>query len=438
MAQSSSRKSLADTLRRVRILLRRHGPGATVWRRRTAIIGGAILVGLGAIAFAWAADRASGLFDAMIARCWWLPFMLTPASYVLIVWITNRVAPAARGSGIPQIIAAKRDPANAMNDLVSARTAALKAVLTAGALAAGGSVGREGPTVQLGATIMAYAHRLLRVPVNASVLVAGAAAGVAAAFNTPLAGVAFAIEELAAAYEQRMTLLVMTAVLIAGMIAQGVAGDYVYFGIVGQTLPLATVLMVAPVAGVLGGASGGLFARLTLWFARGGARRISGGRPLLLAAISGLIVAILGVATGMTWGTGYAPARAMIAGQDAPLWFGAAKFTSTLATAAAGLPGGIFSPSLATGAGVGNMLHALFPNEPTGAIVLLGTVAYFTGVVRAPLTAVIIMSETTGSRGLMLPLLAAAIIAEGTASLVCRERLYHGLASGFLPKPDHP
>jgi H+/Cl- antiporter ClcA len=274
------------------------------------------------------------------------------------------------------------------------------------------------------------------VPITASVMVAGAGAGVAAAFNTPLAGVAFAIEELAAAYEQRMTLLVMTAVLIAGMIAQGVAGDYVYFGIVGQTLPLGTVLIVAPVAGVLGGASGGLFSRLTLWFARGGARRISGGQPLALALVCGLIVAVLGIATGTTWGTGYAPASAMIHGQATSLWFGPAKFASTLLTTAAGLPGGIFSPSLATGAGVGNLLHALFPSEPAGAVILLGMVAYFTGVVRAPLTAVIIISETTGSRGLMLPLLAAAIIAEGAAALVCRERLYHGLAQGFLPKAD--
>jgi H+/Cl- antiporter ClcA len=436
MTDAPQRRAQAAPLRRARVLLRRHGPTATVWRRRAAIGGGAILVGLAAIAFARTADRASGLFDAMTARYWWLPLVLTPSSYVLIVWLTNRLAPAARGSGIPQIIAAKRDPEAALSDLASGRTALLKTVLTAGALAAGASVGREGPTVQLGATIMAYTHKWLRVPINASVLVAGAGAGVAAAFNTPLAGVAFAIEELAAAYEQRMTLLVMTAVLIAGMIAQGVAGDYVYFGIVGQTLPLGTVLIVAPVAGILGGASGGLFSRLTLWFARGGARRISGGRPLVLALVSGVIVAVLGIATGTTWGTGYAPASAMIHGQATSLWFGPAKFVSTLLTTAAGLPGGIFSPSLATGAGVGNLLHALFPREPAGAIILLGMVAYFTGVVRAPLTAVIIISETTGSRGLMLPLLAAAIIAEGAAALVCRERLYHGLAQGFLPKAD--
>lgn len=412
-------------------MLRRHGPTAPVWRRRTAIFGGAIAVGLLAIAFAWAADRSSEAFAAMTSRYWWLPLILTPIGFVAIAWLTNRLAPAARGSGIPQIIAAKRNPDNATSGLASARTAVLKALLTAGGLLCGASVGREGPTVQVGATMMAYAHKAMRVPVTASVLVAGAAAGVAAAFNTPLAGVAFAIEELAAAYEQRMTLLVMSAVLIAGMIAQGVAGDYVYFGVVGQTLPLRATLMLAPVAGLLGGLSGGLFSRVMLWLARGGARLLSGGRPLLLAAGCGLIVGALGVVTHLTWGTGYVAARTMIEGNHAPLWFGPAKLLATLATAAAGLPGGIFAPSLATGAGIGNLVHALFPDQPTGAVVLLGMVAYFTGVVRAPLTAVIIMSEATASRGLMLPLLAAALIAEGAASLICRERLYHGLAAGF-------
>jgi H+/Cl- antiporter ClcA len=435
MSDSVKARDLGLTLRRGRVLLRRHGPTAPVWRRRTAIFGGAVGVGLIAIIFARFADWASGLFNHAISGHWWLPLLLTPAGFVLIAWITHRLAPAARGSGIPQIIAAKRNPDNATSSLASARTAILKALLTAGGLACGASVGREGPTVQLGATVMAYAHKIARVPVTASVLVAGAAAGVAAAFNTPLAGVAFAIEELAAAYEQRMTLLVMSAVLIAGMISLGVAGDYVYFGVVGETLPFRSVLFLAPVAGVLGGLSGGIFSRAMLWLSRGGANLLSAGRPLLLAGACGLIVAIVGVATGLTWGTGYTAARAMIDGVHAPLWFGPAKFATTLATAAAGLPGGIFAPSLATGAGVGNLVHWLFPGEPTGAVVLLGMVAYFTGVVRAPLTSVIIMSETTGSRGLMLPLLATALIAEGAASLVCRERLYHGLAAGFLPPP---
>ena len=134
---------------------------------------------------------------------------------------------------------------------------------------------------------------------GASVLVAGAAAGIAAAFNTPLAGVAFAIEELAAAYEQRMTLLVMTAVLIAGMISLGLAGDYLYFGLVGDTLSVRATLELAPVTGVMGGLAGAAFSRTLLWLIRdNGSRWLSGGRPIAFAAACGLIVALVGIATG--------------------------------------------------------------------------------------------------------------------------------------------
>jgi H+/Cl- antiporter ClcA len=154
-------------------------------------------------------------------------------------------------------------------------------------------------------------------------------------------------------------------------------------------------------------------------------------RPVLFAGLCGVVVALLGVSTHFTWGTGYAAARAMIEGVNAPWWFGPAKLVSTLATAVAGLPGGIFAPSLAVGAGVGNLLRWLFPGDPASAVVILGMAAYFTGVVRAPLTAVIIIAETTGSRGLMLPLFAAAFVADWASQRVCREKLYHGLARGF-------
>ena len=424
---------MQDGFHRGRVLVRRYGPTAPMWRRRVAILSGAVAVGLIAISFAAIADAAAAQFDALVERWWWVPLFLTPAGFAALVWATDRWAPASRGSGIPQIIAAKREPANATEKLVSAQTAVGKFIITGCALLVGASVGREGPTVQIGATVMAYAHKIMRVPLRASVLVAGGAAGVAAAFNTPLAGVAFAIEELAAAYEQRMTLLVMAAVLIAGMVAQGVGGDYVYFGVVGETLPLRQVLYLAPVAGIVGGVTGGWFARLMLWSIRSGAARIAQGRPVLFAFGCGVVVALLGVATGLTWGTGYSPARAIIDGTNAPMWFGPAKFLATLATAAAGLPGGIFAPSLSTGAGLGNLLRLLFPGSPGGAVVLLGMVAYFTGVVRAPLTSVVILSEATASRELMLPLLATALIADAAAQFVNRERLYHGLSHAFLP-----
>lgn len=407
-------------------------------RRRAATAAGALLLGLTAILFAKLGDKAQAIFLKWQTQLPWLPLLLTPLIFASVVWLTNRLTPAARGSGIPQVIAAAENQDLAYGKLLSIPTAFAKLALTVLMLLGGASVGREGPTVQVSAAIMVACHKLFRVPITAGVLIAGGAAGVAAAFNTPLAGVAFAIEELAAAFEQRVALLVMAAVVISGLVSLGIAGDYVYFGAMRETLPVAHVILLAPVCGIVGGALGGVFSRIMLAFASPShpfLQRLR-TRPVALALSCGVVVALIGYFTdGATWGTGYETTKRLIENQGAaPAVFGPAKFVATLATAISGAPGGIFAPSLSVGAGIGQILGFVFPESPLGAVVLLGMTGYFVGVVRAPLTAVIILMETTASRGMILPLFATAIIADGVSRLVCRQKLYHGLSRAFL---DH-
>ncbi|MEW9307769.1 chloride channel protein [Labrys neptuniae] len=405
-------------------------------RRRTATTIGAVVLGLVALAFTWTADQAAKLFELMVAKAPYAPLVVTPLGLALLAWLTRRFAPAARGSGIPQISAGARDPRHAVaTGLISMKVAVFKFAATVGAILVGASVGREGPTVQISAAIMAFMHRLLKIDLSPAVIIAGGAAGVSAAFNTPLAGIAFAIEELAASYHQRLALLAMAAVMISGLVSLGIAGDYIYFGSVHEALPLGAALLIAPLAGVIGGITGGLFSRAILAFGATALAPIAAlrRRPIRLALVCGLLVAILGVLSqGATWGTGYEVARRLVESHAEPLWFGPAKFLSSLITVLSGVPGGIFAPSLATGAGVGNLIALAFPDQPLGAIVLLGMIGYFVGVVRAPLTAVIIISEMSDSRAMVLPLLAAAIIADGVSALICREKLYHALAKPFL------
>ena len=411
------------------------------WRRRSATLVGALLVGIVALAFAKMGDLAQKLFTQMQSDVWWFAFVWTPFLFLVFAAVTRQLAPDARGSGIPQVIAASH---NAHSDysrrLLSLRVGLSKLFLTVGGLFGGASVGREGPTVQVAAAIMVKIHRWFGVKLTPGVMIAGGAAGVSAAFNTPLAGIAFAIEELAVAYEQRVAVLVMAAVMISGLTSLGIAGDYVYFGQTDTSLPVSTMLVAAPLAGIVGGIAGGLFSR---WFLalRGPGGRFSdllGRRPMMIALVCGLIVAAIGVASGgMTWGTGYEPTKALLEGGDGALWFGPAKLAATLATAVSGIPGGIFAPSLAVGAGFGELLTPLFPSAEAGAIVLLGMAGYFVGVVRAPLTAVIILAETTGSASSMiLPLFATALIGDWAGSIVCKQRLYHALSKDFVPKQD--
>jgi H+/Cl- antiporter ClcA len=183
---------------------------------------------------------------------------------------------------------------------------------------------------------------------------------------------------------------------------------------------------------------GALFSRIVLGFTRSrrGVAGLLNRRPVLFAAGCGLIVAAVGIASGgTTWGTGYAPARALVEGGTLSVWFGPAKFIASVFTTLSGTPGGIFSPSLAVGAGLGNAMARLF-DAPSSAVVLLGMAAYFVGVVRAPLTAVIILMETTAGRGMILPLFATALIADAASSLISRERIYHGLSKAFVTTSD--
>ncbi|MBD3729682.1 MAG: chloride channel protein [Sphingomonadales bacterium] len=410
--------------------------GLEVWRRRSATLVAALLVGLAAMAIAWLSDIAQSLFVRFDRANPYWALAATPVVFLSLAWATRRFAPETRGSGIPQVIAAAGHPDHPdSRAMLSLKAAVAKILLTCGAFLGGASVGREGPTVQVGAAIMVQVHRVLRVPMTSGVMIAGGAAGVSAAFNTPLAGISFAIEELAVAYEQRVAVLVMGAVMIAGLTSQGLAGDYIYFGRMTGGLPVQSVLLAAPLAGVLGGVAGGLFARLLLELRgpEGRFRGVLGRHPYITALACAAIVAGLGVATGgLTWGTGYEPTRELLTGGDTDMWFGPAKFLATVATAASGLPGGIFAPSLAVGAGFGELLTPLFPAEHAGVIVLLGMAAYFVGVVRAPLTAVIIISEATGNTSAILPLFATALIGDWAASMVCKERLYHALSRDFV------
>jgi H+/Cl- antiporter ClcA len=352
-----------------------------------------------------------------------------------VAFITRRWFAGARGSGIPQVMAlVSRPDRAAASPYLALPAAAAKAVMTAAILLVGGAVGREGPTVQIATALNVAVHRWLRVPITSGVVIAGGAAGVAAAFNTPLAGVAFAIEELAAAYEQRMAALVMMTVMIAGLVSLGVAGDYTYLGRVGGSLPLRMALIVTPVAGIVGGLAGGLFSRAMLFTLSPGTSRLHSlrSRPVLFAGLCGLIVGGMGLAgMGSSWGTGYGTARQLVEGVAQPWWMIGPRAIATLATAVSGVPGGIFAPSLSVGAELGSALSHLFPGAALGPVVLLGMIAYFTGVVRAPLTAVVIISEATGSHALVIPLFAAALIADAASAFVTPEKLYHGLAKGF-------
>lgn len=409
-----------------------------VWRRRLVFwIGGAV-VGLTAALFAQAADAVQALFARLSGPAPWVALLLTPAGMALSVWLTLRVFPGAQGSGIPQAIAARHTASAADRvRLVSMRVAVGKVLLTLLGMAVGGSVGREGPTVQVGASLMHRAGEWFggRYP---ALLLAGGAAGVAAAFNTPLAGIVFAIEEMGRNFEIRAGALVLAAVAVAGVAAQAIQGEYLYFGQSLVHLHGLADWSLVPLCGIAGGFAGGWFSRVAVGMPRLLVQR-SGGwvrrHPVLFGALCGLVVAGLGIATGgLTYGTGYAQARALLEGGEVNVTFGPAKWLATVASFLSTIPGGIFSPSLAVGAGIGADVGLLVPGASIQAAVLLGMAGYFSGVVQAPITAFVIVLEMTGDHAMAAPIMAASLIGTGVARLIGAEAIYHALARNYLPQ----
>ncbi|HUU73254.1 MAG TPA: chloride channel protein [Burkholderiales bacterium] len=412
-----------------------------LWLRRIVLWVGAVAVGLAAIAFAISAEFANDVHQQMVEISPLLPFFVGPAGLALVVWITRRFFAGTQGSGIPQTIAALSvNDEKTRNQLLSPRVALGKFLLTLMALFSGASVGREGPTVQIGASIMHSLGRLTkfsRIEAERGLILAGGAAGVAAAFNTPLAGIVFAIEEMSRSFESRTSGTVLTAVIVAGIVSLWWLGDYTYFGRTSAVLEGGAAWIAVLMCGVVGGFAGGAFSQLLIVFSRGIPGRLgvyAKQRPVLFAAYCGFALALIGaISGGTTYGTGYHEARSILEGTgELSGSYGILKMLATVVSYVSGIPGGVFAPSLAIGAGLGHNLAELAPYAPAGAVIVLGMVAYFAGVVQAPVTAFVIVIEMTDNHDMIVPLMAASLLAAGCSRIVCHRPLYKALSDQFL------
>lgn len=427
---------------RRRVASRLRAMSVAQWQMRLVFWGGAFVVGATAALFATAAEYANNAVRHWVAWAAWLPFIVSPLGLIGVLWLTRHAFPAAEGSGIPQAIAAlelKSDAGRAR--LLSLRVAVGKIILTLGGLLSGASIGREGPTVHVGAAIMYSVGRLAHFPPHTrerGLILAGGAAGIAAAFNTPIAGIMFAIEEMSRSFEERTSGTLLVAVIIAGVTATAINGNYTYFGSTTAALG-GNAWWIVPVCGVVGGLFGGAFSQALIVCTRRIAPFIA-RYPYRVAAGCGLAIAVLGLLSGeTTYGTGYDEAKNILTeAHPAALLYPVYKLLATIASYLSGIPGGIFAPSLAAGAGLGADLAHLFPSAPVAAVIVLGMVSYFSGVVQTPITAFVIVMEMTGNHAMLLPLMAASFIAYGTSRLVCPEPIYRVLARRFLTAESPP
>jgi H+/Cl- antiporter ClcA len=410
------------------------------WRARLVIwIGGAVVGGM-AVAFARCTDLALAALHRLTHAVFWLPYLLAPVGFATLSFLTRRYFAGAEGSGIPQTIFALRPDAGDVGArLLRPRVAVGRMVLAIAGILCGGSIGREGPTVHVGAIIIrAFARFVPHGDADAqrrALILAGGAAGVSAAFNTPLAGIVFAIEELSRSFEERASGTVLSAVIIAGVVAIALVGDYTYFGQPGvvnvPSVFAATTISVA----IAGGLAGGLFSRITLIGVTampGAVGRIRTNRPVLFAFLCGLLVAGLAAASGgLTYGTGYGEARGILeSGAHLPWYYAPARATATLAAFFSGIPAGILSPSLSVGAGLGQTMADLAHEPSAVPFAILGMCGYLAGVTQAPLTSLVIVMEMTTQHAMVLPLMITAVMGTAVSKLLTPP-LYQTLAQRY-------
>lgn len=420
-----------------------------LWTGRAMVLGFAALAGLVVVVFTLMSEWALEQFDQLHVQHWWAPLIWTPLCTAAIVWVTRRYVPGTAGSGIPQVMAALESNVTTQgrNLFVSVKLSIAKMFLTTWGLLAGLSLGREGPSVQIAAGIMHHARRYLPARSGVSshgLLMAGGAAGIAAAFNTPLGGIMFAIEELSRRPEQRSSGLLMAAIVLSGLMAVSVFGNSTYFGVIKIDKLSMALLLPGLLVAVCAGLAGGLFSRLVLASLRGESHdRFTIWRrrkPIWFAAGCGLAIAVIGlVSFGGTFGTGYNHTKDMLNGvsETQPLYV-FLKYIATWITIWAGVPGGLFAPALSIGGALGNDLATLTQYANPATLIALGMVGFLAAVTQAPLTAFIIVMEMVDGHALVLSLIACALIASGISRLICAP-LYSSLALLQLNRlPDPP
>lgn len=407
------------------------------WHGRIVVWLAAAVAGLVVVMFAMATEQAIDFFFSIQTRHWWAPMFITPLSGIAIVWMTRKWFKGAAGSGIPQTIAALNKEGNhyKLPGLVTLRIAFGKVILGIAGLAAGFSSGREGPSVQIGASIMHTFRHLLpkNFVVNPKHLIlAGGAAGISAAFNTPLAGIVFAIEELGRRFEHKTNGVIISAIVLSGLVSISLQGNYTYFGHLSVGYITGNIIYPVIMCGTLCGILGGVFSRILLNSndgVRGRLGYLIKQHPLYWAGFCGLIVALLGLATnGAVHGSGYLYAKEILHGSgEASVWYAPFKFLATIFTYLSGIPGGIFAPSLSIGAGIGNDLMPFFSNFQTSAICALCMAGFLAGVTQAPLTSFIIVMEMIDGHEMVISLMAVTMIASIVSRLFSRP-LYMTLA----------
>lgn len=402
-----------------------------------------IITGVIAVLYAKMFAFAENLSVQLLQWKWWSLLVVSPLAFFFSWWLVYKVAPLAKGSGIPQVMAAI-ELSNPRQHLLTRHLLSLKVMLVkiASSLVAvlgGAAIGREGPTIQIAASVFRQVNALLPASWPKSskknMVLTGAAAGLAAAFNTPLGGIVFAIEELSKNHIRHFRTALFVAVIIAGLTAQAFMGSYLYLGYPKVNSHFGWLLLLIIMAGTIAGVFGAWLARGILAILQWRSK-LNKQQQAMHTIAAGLCMAVLAsVVSHQVLGSGKELMIDVLFNQQQQAWYAPLlRVAGPLLSFPAGGAGGVFAPSLSAGAAIGASTAQLFTLDAatTNVVVLAGMVAFLTGVTRSPFTSAILVLEMTDRHSVIFHLMLAALVANGVAFLIDRHSLYDHLKHKYL------
>ena len=409
----------------------------------------------------WIASILVGLFTVLYAKLFalsesamhqiynwhnWIIFIQVPLFMLIAWWIVQRFAPYARGSGIPQVMASitlvSHKPNAVIEKLLSLKIAVVKIISSLFMAMGGAAIGREGPTIQIAGCIFNYVNNLIPKSwpklKRSNMLVAAAAAGLAAAFNTPLGGIVFAVEELSKTHVSFYRTALFSGVIIAGLTAQGLLGPYLYLGypdVSGSSWHiLFLILLVAALGGLAGSYLCSCIIKILRWKASVFTKKSQ--HILFILFCASVLSFITYFISSSVTGSGKDMMQHLLftRNKEMPWYTFPLRFIGPLVSFTTGGAGGVFAPGLAAGASLGAIIGNWFHLLPAdiNLLILAGMVAFLTGITRTPFTSAILVLEMTDRHSVIFYLMLAGLVASLASLLIDQESFYDHLKHDYL------
>lgn len=403
-----------------------------------------LITGFIAVGYAKLFGFSESLLQGLLHWHDWSLFFITPLCFLSAWGVVQLFAPNARGSGIPQVMAAidlaTPKYEHKIDKLLNLKIIGIKILSSLLMVLGGGAVGREGPTIQVAGSVFRLVNKIIPDSwpklSRQSFILTGAAAGLAAAFNTPLGGVVFAMEELAKIHVRFFRTALFSAVIIAGLTAQGLLGPYLYLGYpeVGNLkFSIFTgVIISATLSGMLGAYMSRIIIKIMRW-----KKTFNWKKTILfLLLASFLIASIAYFFNGEILGSGKDLMNQKLFTADKYVsWHTVLlRILGPIVCFNTGAAGGIFAPALSAGAAIGSYVAYLFSLVGANAniLILCGMVGFLTGVTRTPFTSAILVLEMTDRHSVIFQLMVAALFSNFAALIIDKHSFYEVLKKDYI------